>query len=492
MAMNSLRDSLNKHTELFFLFTVCLITTVLIFTLMDLNSLSPDESEYIYLGESILNGEYPYNFIHRLPLIPSLFSLFFSIGFSVHTIRLLIPVIFMNSALITTYFFTKTLYTKKEAIIATSVLFSFPFFWKWGLNVLVDIPLITFSLLFLLFFYLGVEKEKNYWFISAIFLALAFLLKQSAVLLIPPAFLYLLITKKWKLMLTKEFILSAIFVPLFYICVFAIFHVLTSASIDIISEVQGEVPTIIKKIDVKEVVCLILAPILIFGIFGFSKRKEDIFVCLSTLSFIIFFLLAGHVRLRYWAPILPLFAIFVASGYLRLRERFTSVKKKKIISLIFVILLLVTFVNANYNARSEESEYWGAEELSGYVNSLEGNIAIATEYRPGYLKASTDKNIILLPGNFDDNWIENNNINFVILSIYREFKRAPVTVYTHPKYGPFDITFVSGTYLCFKPPPDYQFQSALYKRLENSSKYEKVKEIYRDEQVIFVVYEVTI
>ena len=488
--MKSLRDILDKHTEPLFLFTICLITTALIFILMDLNSLSPDEDMYIYLGKLILNGEYPYNFVRISPLLPSLVSLFLSAGFSVHTIRLLIPLIFMNSALVTTYYFAKTLYTKKEAIIATLVLFSFPFFWKWGLNVLLDIPLITFSLLFLLFFYLGAEKEKKYWFLSAILLALACLLKKSAILLIPPAFLYLLITKKWKLMLTKEFILSAIFVPFFYILVFAIFHVLTASTIDIVGEAQAGIPTIIKNVDVKEVVCLVLAPILLFGIFGFSKRKEDIFVCLSTLSFIIFFLLAGHLRLRYWAPILPLFAIFAASGYLRLRERFTSVEKKKIISLIFVILLLVTFVNAIYTSHAEESEYWGAEELSGYVNSLEGNIA--TEYRPGYLNASTDKSISLLAGKFDDKWIENNNINYVILSIFREFKRSPVTVYNHPKYGPFDITFVNETYCYHKPPPDYQFQSELYKRLENSSKYEKVKEIYRDEQVIFVVYKVTI
>jgi hypothetical protein len=154
------------------------------------------------------------------------------------------------------------------------------------------------------------------------------------------------------------------------------------------------------------------------------------------------------------------------------------------------MLLLVTFVNAIYTLRAEESEYLGAEKLSGYVNSLEGNIA--TEYRPGYLNASTDKNIIRLAGNCDDNWVANNNISYVILSIFREFKRVPVTVYTHPKYGPFDIKFGNGTYLYFKPPPDYQFQSELYKRLENRSKYEKVKEIYRDEQVIFVVYKVTI
>jgi hypothetical protein len=527
MTMNPLRDTLNKRTEPLFLFTICALTTILIFTLMDLNSISPDETDYIYIGKSILNGEYPQNFMHRLPLIPSLFSLFFSGGFSVQTVRLLIPVIFMNSALITTYFFAKTLYTKKEAIIATSVLFSFPFFWAWGLNVLVDIPLITFSLLFLLFFYLGIEKEKKYLFISAIFLSLAFLLKLSAILLIPPAFLYLLITKRWKLMLTKEFILSAIFVPLFLIFVFAIFHALTSASIS----VSEESLFFAVKWDVIEALKLVLAPILLFGIFGISKRKEDVFVCLAALSFIIFFLWTGHLRLRYWSPILPLLAIFVASGYLRLRERFIFMEKKKIISLIFVILLLVTLVNANYLVSRDESACWGAEELSGYVNSLEGNIA--NEYRSLYLKASTNKSIVSIPSyviidkekvetskfyydilvnkshpkysqcyeamiqgkiievrDFDDKWIEDNNINYVILSIYGEFQRAPVTAYYHPKFGPFEITFINLPHSRSMPPPDYQFHSELYKRLGNSSKYKKVKEMYKGEQAIFVVYKV--
>ena len=512
----SLRDVLNRHIEPIFLFTICAITTILIFTLMDLNSICPDETEYIHTGKSILTGEYPYPFLLRSPLIPSLISLFFSAGFSVHTIRLLIPVIFMNSALITTYFFTKTLYTKKEAIIATLFLFTFPFFGQWGLSVLTDIPLTTLSTLFILFFYLGVEREKKYLPISAIFLVLAFLTKASAILLIAPAFLYLLIANK-RLILTKEFIISVVIAPLLFLFVYILFHIFLSANLDVSAPSQ----ILSAPIRYLDMLSLGYAPMLLFGFLGISMKKRTIFLGLIVLIFITFFGLTNF-RVRYLSPLFPLFGIFVARGYMNLRDKFNI---KKIIDLVFIIFLVISVANSLYWVDLSNNASWGVVTLSEHVNSIEGTVTIATDYSPAYLKVTTSKNVIFIPcyyefngeminvGGFwrivtnkshpnssryaelsksgqikpyffyfDDEWIEDNHVDYVILSIYAE-SHPPIQRYHHPKYAWIEIPFVK--------TPIYtsnSFQSKLYKMCEEN--YGRVDEVYKEKDLTFIIYNV--
>ena len=516
LTTKSLRDILNKHVEPLFLFTICVIMTILIFTLMDLNSIYPDEIDYIDLGQSILDGEYPYPFIHRFPLIPSLISLFFSAGFSIHTIRILIPVIFMNSALIITYFFGKTLYTKREAVIATLFLFTFPFFWQWGLSVLVDIPLAVLSSLFILFFYLGVEKEKKYLPISAIFLLLAFLTKLSTILLIPPAFFYLLITNN-RLILTKEFIISVVIVTLLFLFLFGIFHIFLSASVD--TSVSSR--SLYAPIHYWAMLSLGYAPVLLFAFFGISREKRTIFLGLTVLTFFTFFCLTNF-HIRFLSPLFPIFGIFAARGYINLRDRFDL---KKTVDLVFIIFLIISVVNSLYLVDLKNNASWGVVTLSKHVNAIEGNVTIASDYYPSYLKTSTSKNVITIPyyykfnderigvekfwsiatnrsdpnslryaelyksGKikpyfyyFDDEWIEDNHVDYVILSIYDEGCSSEMR-YHHPKYAWIEVPFIE--------TPIYtsdSFQSRLYKVCEEN--YERVDEIYKENRLIFIIYKI--
>ena len=484
---------------------------------MDLNSIYPDEIGYIYLGQSILNGEYPAQFIHRLPLIPSLISLFFSAGFSVHTIRILIPVIFMNSALVTTYFFTKTLYTKKEAIIAALFLFTFPFFWQGGLSVLVDIPLAVLSTLFILFFYLGVERDKKYLPISAIFLSLAFLTKLSAILLIASAFLYLLITNR-RLILTKEFIISVVIVPVLFLFVLGLFHIFLSANVD----VSHSSRSLYVPIHYWDMLSLGYAPMLLFAFLGISREKRTIFLGLTVLIFITFFSLTNF-HVRYLSPLFPIFGIFVARGYINLRNKFNM---KKMVDLVFIIFLIISVVNSLYLVDLKNNARWGVVTLSEHVNAIEGNVTIASDYNPGYLKVVTTKNVITIPyyykfndkmvevekfwsiatnkshpnssryaelrksGQlkpyfhyyFDDEWIEDNHVDYIILSIYAEGRSSEMR-YHHPKYAGIEVPFIK--------TPIYSgdsFQSKLYKVCEE--KYERVDEVYKEKDLTFIIYKV--
>ena len=501
-----------------FLLIMCLATTVLILVLARPESIYPDENGYISLGKSIVNGgEYERGFLDGRPIIPSLIALFLFIGFDIPTIQFLIPLIFMNLTIIATYFLAKTVYGEREAIIATLFLFTFPFFWQLGLSVLTDIPLTALSTLFILFFYLGVEREKKYLPISAIFFVLAFLTNVSAILLIPPAFLYLLIANK-RLILAKEFIISIFIAPLLFLFVFGIFHIFLSANMGTAEASRA----LYQTFSILEILSLGYAPALLFGFFGISREKRTIFLGSMVLIVFTFFMLTTP-YIRHLSILYPIFGIFVALGYINLRDKFDI---KKIVDLVFVIFLVISVANSLYLVDSSNNARWGVVKLSEHVNAIEGNLTIASDYNLGYLKATTSKNIILIPRYyefngemlevekiwsvatnksdpnssiyaklyksgqinpyfnyyFDDEWIEDNHVDYVILSIYAEGRSSEMR-HHHPKYAWIEVPFIN--------TPIYtsdSFQSKLYKVCEE--KYERVDEVYKYEDLVFIIYKV--
>ena len=493
---------------------MCLSMTALILVLAHPESIYSDENSYLLLAKSILNGEH-YNscFPDARPLIPSLIALFLFIGFDIYTIQLLIPLIFMNLTTIVTYFLAKTMYGEREAIIATLFLFTFPFFWRCGLSMLLDIPLAALSSLFILFLYFGVEKEKKYLLISAIFFVLAFLTKASAILLIPPALLYLLITDK-RLVLTKEFIISVVIPPMLFLFVFTLFHIFLSANIGIAGHIYSYQP-----FSILEVLSIGYAPLLLFGFFSISREKRTIFLGSVILVFITFFMLTSA-HLRHFSPLFPIFGIFVARGYINLRDRLNF---KKVVDLVIIIFLIISIMNSFYFVDSDKNARWGVVTLSDHVNALEGNGTIASDYNAGYISVVTGKNVIRTPYHyqfndtlinveefwscvknkshpnssryaelyksgqinpsfvyyFDKSWIIKNGVEYVILSIYATDKSS----YNHPKYAWIKVPFI-------KIPSYYSnaFHSELYELCEKN--YERVDEIYKERQLIFIIYKV--
>jgi len=519
-----------ENEEWLFLALMVLLTTVLIVFWTDLNSVGPDETNYILIGKSILEGKYPYDFSHRLPLIPVLVSLSLVSPIGLLGARLLIPLIFMNSLLISTYIFAKELYGKKEGFIATLFVFTFPLFWRWGLSVLTDIPLAVFGLLFAFFFYRGVERDKKYLPLSSVLFSLGFLLKTSIVIFFIPSFFYFLIRKKWKIVLSKEFAISITIVPVVFFSAFYLFKVFTSASFLI----GFQTTFFVAPWDISEIFKLVLAPSLLFSFFGLfvvlkRRGKEDLFVALNVLFFLLFFLYTGHLRLRYLAPLMPFMGILAGIGFLKIREKINT---KMVFDTLFILILLATFTNTVYLVNLEEKTLWGVEDLSKYINSIQGDVTIASKYLPDYLKASTTKNIVPVssyvefdgekielwefidivvnfshPDNseylsiwrsrncnisdsFDHEWFVKNNVDCVVLSIYEDYEKSGITEYYHPKFGPFEIPFINRPYCNGRVPPDYQFGSDLYQKLETSNKYTRTKDVRnREGQVIFIIYE---
>lgn len=402
----------------------------------------------------------------------------------------------MNLALISTYALGKTLYGRKEAFIATLFLFTFPFFWNFGATTMIDIPLITFTTLFLLFFYLGVEKEAKYLYISAILISIALLVKMNAVLILLFAIFYLIIRRKWDIWRKKEFIISAMVIPLLFLTTYAIFHVFMSANINF-SNVEGGLTAPFRTF---EILRLGFAPILVLTFFGISKERRSIYLWLPILTFFLFWAITGRFfALRHFTPLFPIVGILIAVGFLKLLNKYN----KKFICILFIVLLAVSFVHVVYLEDYHKTTIWGITTLSDSVNELGGTRKVGVDYLdPGqYLRASTDKDIVFAFGTagkyprtlltydlITDEWVHKNNINYIILSIYGEQYRTKFEDCIHPKFLMVEVPFIKFCQHGQLPQSELQFKSALYTMCERN--YEKVDVIYKEKQKIFIIYRI--
>ena len=483
---------LNKNKlDFLFILTICFVITFLILIFAHPNSLnSIDECYYLHLGKCIVDGsDYYHGFPDGRPILPSLIAFFFYLGFDIAAVRVLIPIIFMNLALISTYALGRTLFGRKEAFIATLVLFTFPFFWNLC-TMHVDMPLITFTTLFLLFFYLGIEENEKFLPISAIFISIALLTKMTAILILLSAIFYLIIRRRWDIWRKKEFLISAMIIPLIFFAVYAIFHVFLSANMDFLQIKMGTGASYRPF----EIFKLGFAPVLIFSIFSISKEKRAVYLWLVVLTSVSFWALFTNkiFYIRHLTPLLPLVGILIATGFLKFKTKYFNRKSAYI---IFSILLCISFVHAMYLVNYHNDTCWGIETLSDKVKQLEGNgkIAIDESNIGYYLKASTTKDVIYSYAytfNITDAWIRENNIDYIILSVYGDRVRMKSNCYVHPKFLMIEIPFVDVYDPSKLPQLRYQFQSELFKLCEN--RYEKIDEIYREEQKVFNIYKVKV
>ena len=155
---------------------------------------------------------------YRLPLLNVLIASFlFIFGNSEAIINFLIPFIAFLTGL-STFFLGKELYNRKlglfSAIIATTV----PSFVTYSVLVYTEILVTLFSVLFFLFFVLGIKKEKRiYTIASGVFGVLAFLSKTSGFtvyIFVFLAFLYHMLVKRRYNLAKNYFILFSILIIL--------------------------------------------------------------------------------------------------------------------------------------------------------------------------------------------------------------------------------------------------------------------------------------
>ena len=132
-------------------------------------------------------------------------------------------------------------------------------------------------------------------------------------------------------MLTKEFVVSIFIVPVLFLFVFSIFHVFLSANMD--TSVAAR--SLYIPFNILGILSLGYAPTLLFGFFGISREKRTIFLGSMVLVVVTFFMLTTS-GIRHLSILYPIFGIFVARGYINLRDK---INRKKIIDLVLIRLL---------------------------------------------------------------------------------------------------------------------------------------------------------
>ncbi|MCD6329446.1 MAG: hypothetical protein J7M10_03690, partial [Candidatus Cloacimonetes bacterium] len=180
----------------------------------------------------------------------------------------------------------------------------------------------------------------------------------------------------------------------------------------------------------------------------------------------------------------------------------------------------------------DQSKFWGAVLLSNKVKTLPEDSVIVSDYAAEYIESVTSRKVFAMPlymdigidaverselieiildrdhpkhemytkkmkenkivqyKNFDEDWLNENKIDYIILSIYGEWERKPnKTAFFNPIISGFKITQIKRPYSNGRVPPDYDFSSTLYTRIESDKNFKKIDELYKDKQRIFIIYE---
>jgi 4-amino-4-deoxy-L-arabinose transferase-like glycosyltransferase len=493
-------------TQREFLILATAATVVLYVTLFSQSTLSPDETVNLLIGKKMLQMQYPDSFLHRMPLVPLMVSFLFLVGLPSSAALFLIPLVFVALSVPVTYFFAREVSGEKAAMLSTVALMAFFAFWRWGTYVITDLPLMVFMTLSLMYFFRGLRDARNFYVFGA-FLGLSSVTKLSFIILPFCLLAYVLAFGKAKILQKREFIggmlIAAFIFSAFYIGFSAMGQGTSDIQLDAIGDrlsdsssiVMVQVLTGAEYTSATQFLQLVLFPLLLFAPFGFFGRvKMKTMLLLYISLFLLLFVTVWVVRLRYFSPLYPVAMLFIAEGYLFLRAK--SGKRKMLVDAAFVALLSLSLLSTAYLISLDSGSLWGAEEIESYTSGLDGLVASA--YLPHYLNLTGDvlmnetaMNSIFY-GNFSQELLEQNGIKYVVLSLYDEWNRMPdASACFHPAIGPFEASFMCREYSNGRVPPDYTFASELYKTLESGPAYERIHEIRRDGQVVFVVYRVT-
>jgi len=169
-----------------------------------------DDTSFIYMAEQIQKDPLrPYSFVivwggsiktgteyKDTPLmayyIAFILTFFGESELLFHAFFLIFPVIAGN-----TFYFLAKRFLKKP-LIPSLLLVSTPTFMVMSHSLMLDIPVLAFSLLSILFFLKGIDNSNNFFlFLGGLFAGIAYLSKPTAIVLLPILLLYILLKQRY-------------------------------------------------------------------------------------------------------------------------------------------------------------------------------------------------------------------------------------------------------------------------------------------------------
>ena len=324
--------SLQKE-KIIFVFVI-LINVLLTFYFFGLKRLLWwDETVYLSLGKSILEGRYEIT-SKRDTFRPFLFPLILSLGLSIdgEFLPRIIIMIFTVLSIITTYYMVRKLFNEKVGFLSILILSSFPSFIFYSNKILAEMVFLTLTPLAVTTFYLGIEKNKKFFYYSAFLTSLSIQTKYFGFLLLVIYFVYILFRKNIRIFKEREFYLASLIFFLTLTPWFAINIIYYGNLIGGILEnskiylpLPENQPFYFFLKDSWEIfgLSIIFIPI---GVFYAIKSKKNNVLLISIYALIPFliFSLAHHKEARYLVSFLPAFSCLIGFTLQRMKEKFRT------------------------------------------------------------------------------------------------------------------------------------------------------------------------
>ncbi len=482
-----------------------IISAIVIYTFyFSAETITNDGSDYMLLGMHITEGRYTETFLHRLPVLPVTFAALQALSGTAGA-RYAIPLAFIIISLVLSYKLFRELSDENTARLSVLVLMCFPQFWRWGAKFLTDIPMMAFSLAFIILFERSLVDRRM--FIPAGVIAALGLLTKISFAIVPIAIITYTLLFRRKNMISKDIIIGgALCVSIFAAAFLSVSMLRSADDLMLISHMVDSTVTGSRLSGLMQVLTgeygdvayfskLAMFPMLFFLPFGALSlwKKNKLPVFFTAFTFILMFSL-WVVRLRYYSPIFPFVAMMCAAGFLYLRDRCKG-NLSRLVTLAFVVLLFLSFSNSLYMLSLDTTMLWGAESLSRGLAPLDG--LIATEYSPHYINLTSDvlsdedaSGKIFFSGGLDRAALEENGVDYIVLSVYGEFARDPSDDSYLMMYGPFQ-TPIKRPYTGERVPPDFTFRSELFRDIQASSWLQPVGNIENPNgQTVFMIYRV--
>jgi len=292
-----------------------------------------DEAVYLSLGKSILNGRYEIA-PRRDSFRPALFSFLIALSFLIDEevlVRVLVCVFSMFS-LITTYYMGKKLFDVKTGLLAALVMSSLPLFVFNSNKILAETIFLTFTPLAITTFYLGIERKKQYLFLSSFFTGISILTKYFGFFLVIIYLAYILFRKKIQIFKLRETYVALIILLLTLTPWFIINTIYYKNPVggifenaDIYLPLSENYPFYFFVADTWEIFGLSVIFIPVGILYALKDKKSNIFLILiyALLPFIIFSLMR-HKEPRYLVSFFPSFSCLTAFAIQRIPRRFRT------------------------------------------------------------------------------------------------------------------------------------------------------------------------
>ncbi len=382
-----------------------------------------DEVVYLVLGRSILKGTYgvPPN---RDIFKPIIFPFLVALGFIFNgetTIKIIVE-IFSILGILGTYYLGEKLYDKKIGCLSALFLSSSPLYIFYSQKILTEVVFITFFSLALTTFYIGIEKNRKFIYISAFLTGISILTKYFGFFLLIFYLIYIILRKKISIIKEKEFCLSLIIlfltlIPWLAMNIFYYSNPIGSIfeNADIYLPLPKNEPFYFYFINSWQIFGFTFMFILV-GLYYSIKKIDNnnlLILIVCVLVFIVFSFMQ-HKEARYMVAFLPAFSCMSAYAVQKMPK-----KLKFFTYTLVAFLILISFYFGFKIITQEKIEFNALKEGSIFIRNLTNPDEYVMSESYPFLSYYGDRTSIRPPKQKEDfyKFFDKYNITFVFVDV---------------------------------------------------------------------------